>query len=102
MVRDQHQRAAREGAPHAAGGVGDDEDLDAEFREHPRRQTGNRRGMALIQMKAPRLDNDGHAFERAGHQLALMPGHARFRKPGNCAVRNPDRGIDFIGKKSKA
>jgi hypothetical protein len=38
VIRDEHEGAAREGTAYAAGGVGDDENLDAQVAEDARRQ----------------------------------------------------------------
>ena len=102
MVGDQHQRSAGEGAADAARGVCDDQNLDAELSEHPRRQPGDPGRMPLIKMKAPRLHEHGDLFERPANQQAFVPGHAGFGKTGDGVVGNANGIDDFVGEKPES
>ena len=97
MVGDQHQGPAWEGPAHAACGIRDDQDLDAQLCKYPRRQRGYRRGMTLIEMKTPRLHEHGDSLKASRDQLTLVPGDAGFRKTGNGRVGNVNRIGDLAG-----
>jgi len=47
-------------------------------------------------MKAAALDDDRHAFKRAGDELALVPRGTGLREAGNGGVRNAHGGINLI------
>ena len=100
VVGDQHQRTAREGAPHSPRCIRHDQDFHAELGKHPRWETRYGSGVPLIQMEAPRLHDDRDSFEGAADQLSFVTGNARFRKAGNRAVGDADRIGDFVREKA--
>src|SRR5207247_1129111 len=101
VVGDQHQGAAWEVAAHAARGIRDDQDLNAQLCKYPRRQRGYRRGMTLIEMKTPRLHEHGDSLQASRDQLTLVPGDARLRKTGNGRVGNVNGIGDLVGEKAE-
>src|SRR5947208_297173 len=56
VVSDEHEGGRAEGGADSAGGVGEDEGADAEPGEHAHRQRCHLGRVALIEMKAPALD----------------------------------------------
>lgn len=58
--------------------------------------------MALIEMKAPRLNDDGDAFERAGDELALVAGDAGRGEARDLRVRDSQRALELVGEEAEA
>ena len=90
MIGDEHEGSTGKRTTHPAGGIGDDENLDAQLRKHPRREAGDGGRMPLIQMKAACLHDHGDALERTRDQLALMPGDTGLGKTGDGVIRDAD------------
>src|SRR5690606_20530835 len=84
--------------PHAAGGVGHDQGVDAELREDAHRERRGGGVVSFVEMEAATLGHDRGAGEGAGHQFALVALDGGRGKAGDLRVGNPDRVPDPVGE----
>jgi hypothetical protein len=101
VVGDEHQGSTRERSSHATGGIRDNQDFDAKLGEHARGKTGDGGWMTLVKMKAARLHDDGHTFERPRYQLAFVARDAGLWEARDLGIGNRDWGGDVVREKTE-
>ena len=102
VVRDEaqaHVPAARDGA----GGAGEDDVTAAKLVRMTHEGGHLGRTIALVEVDAARVDDDGHAVERADRGLEPVAGNGAgvCREPLDVLVRNATNGLHEPGKRAK-
>jgi hypothetical protein len=102
VVGDEHDVSRTKGRVQAAGGVGDDQDLDAQHLHHAHREGNLGHRIALVVMSAPLHHRHTLPFQPAHDEPAHVPFHGRGREMGDLAIGNGDALLDGIGQRVQA
>ena len=102
VVGDEHQVAGGVGGVDGAGGVGDDEGLDAEALHDADGQGDLGHGVAFVEVDAALHDEHGLVFEAADDELAGVAGDGGFGPVRQVAEGDAVGVADGVGKPAQA
>ena len=102
VVVDDHDVAGGEVRIQSAGGVGDDQQLDAERLHHADRKRGPLGRVAFVAMEAALHGDDRHAAEPAAQQPAAMADGGRSQEMRHVAVVDRRFDLDRVADRAQA
>src|SRR5262249_41985640 len=103
VVRDEHQVARSEGEPDSPGGVGQDDRLDAQPSEDPRREDDVGHRPALVVVDPPRKDDHRSRSDASENDLARVADHsARNREVRDLAEGDRYPGCQLPRERAQA